>query len=206
MPPADNPLVYFVDAGHNGDSQTRPYSTLLTDSQAFAGAQSIAVDTLHNELPDQRYVAGTTDWGWTSSAADNYKLSVTGGDPNPADAATLGAYGKYELGVRTNGTAIIFRLALDPGSYTLSSGFFEFYTGAQDRSRIIEPTISYTVGGAPASVALERAAHNTPAGTTSRTAGDGCVHDPRGRHRHPPVVREGRGRGAVAQLVRDRHG
>lgn len=168
LPPAENPLVYFVDAGHNGDSQAKSYSNLLTDSHSYASVSSLDAVTLHNTTPDLRYTAGTTDWGFLTTSTNNYKISTTGGDPNPSDAATLGSYGKYELGVRTNGTAISYHLALAPGTYTLSSGFFEFYTGSQARSRGMVPTISYTLDGAPASQKLEQAILNTPANTTGQ--------------------------------------
>lgn len=162
LPPATNPLVYFVDAGHNGDSQSLPYSTILTNANAFTAVSSLATG-LRNELPDQRYEAGSTDWGYTYDATNNYKISVPGGDPNPSDPATLGSYGKYELGVRTNGSAITFRLALDPGTYTLSSGFYEFYTNL-NRTRVMRPTIAYTVGGSRTSQPLEDVNLVTPAG------------------------------------------
>ncbi|WP_181408505.1 hypothetical protein, partial [Schumannella sp. 10F1B-5-1] len=74
---AESPLVYFVDAGHGGDSQTRSYSTLQTESRAYSGVETLADATLRNAVPDQRYLAGSTDWGWTSSSTDNYKISVT---------------------------------------------------------------------------------------------------------------------------------
>lgn len=167
LPPAEHPLVYFVDAGHNGDSQSRPYSTLLTTGKAFEAAKTLAQPTLLNTLPDQRYAAGSTDWGYLFDATNNYKISVTGGDPNPADAATLSGYGKFELGVRTNGSRIGFRLALEAGTYTLSSGFFEFYTGTQGRSRGIRPTISYLLDGQSVTVPLDNAVLSTPANTPS---------------------------------------
>lgn len=155
LPPASGPLVYFVDAGHNGDSQSQPYSTGLTNSNAFTAVRSLAGETLRNALPDQRFVAGETDWGYTfGTGNDNYKISVANGDPNPSDPATLGGYDKYELGVRTNGSSIRFHLALEPGTYTLSSGFFEFYGG--NRTRVMRPTISYTVDGTPASRQLDQ--------------------------------------------------
>lgn len=164
LPPPQHPLVYYVDSGHNGDSQSTSYSNLLTTSTAFESAVSLAGSSLRNTAPDQRYVAGTTEWGWLSDATNNYKISTVGGDPNPADAATLGAYGKYELGVRTNGTQIGFRLDLAPGTYTLSSGFYEFYAGSQSRSRGIAPTIAYAVGGQQQQITLEKLVLNTASG------------------------------------------
>ncbi|BDZ42010.1 hypothetical protein GCM10025865_13090 [Paraoerskovia sediminicola] len=167
LPPSDAPLTYFVDAGHNGDSQDRAYSDLLTDSRAFTGAITLATD-LHNDLPDQAFVDGENDWGYTFGGSNNYKISVPGGDPDPADAETLASYDKYELGVRTNGSQIGYRLALDPGTYTLSSGFYEFYAGSQARYRVITPTVSYTLDGEAESDALDQADLVTDAGATTR--------------------------------------
>ncbi|WP_402464004.1 carbohydrate-binding protein [Isoptericola aurantiacus] len=167
LAPADNPLVYFVDAGRNGDSQDRPYSTGLTPSSAYDAAATLDDGTLVNDVPDQEYVDGETVWGWTSDAEHNYKISVPGGDPDPYDTDTLAAYDKDELGARTNGDAITFRLDLDPGTYTLSSGFFEFYNG-QDRLRGITPVVTYTVDGAQESTTLDEATLSTVGGTESR--------------------------------------
>ncbi|RLK52764.1 carbohydrate-binding protein [Microbacterium telephonicum] len=168
LPPAENPLVYFVDAGHGGDSQTRWYSTIQTASGPYDAAATLAAETLRNAVPDQRYDAATTDWGWTSdpaataSAGNNHKISVAGGDP--ATGADLAALGKDELGVRTNGTKISHRLSLDAGTYTLSSGFWEFYAGSQARTRGIVPTIGYTLDGTAVSTPLETATLSTAAG------------------------------------------
>jgi uncharacterized repeat protein (TIGR02543 family) len=176
LPPAANPLVYFVDAGHNGDSQALPYSALLTSSHAFTAVSSLAAGSLKNTLPDQRYVEGSTDWGYTYGGANNYKITVTNGDPNPSDQQTLGSYGKDELGVRTNGTQIAFRLALDPGTYTLSSGFFEFYSGT--RTRVMRPTLSYSVDGAAAGQALDQVSlTSTAAGTRVMGTSDFTIPD-----------------------------
>ena len=162
LPPAADPLVWFVDAGHGGDSQTMPYSTIATTSHAFDAVRGLATG-LRNTAPDQHYVPGSTDWGYTYGGADNLKISTVGGDPNPSDAATLGSYGKDELGLRTNGTAITYRLPLDPGTYTLSSGFTEFYDGT--RTRGIQPTLGYTVAGTATTRKLD------PVTLTSTAAG-----------------------------------
>lgn len=153
LPPAANPLVYFVDAGHNGDSQTKSYSTILTSSNAFTAVGSLEGAGLHNALPDEHYVGGTNDWGYTYDATNNLKISVANGDPSDTSPTTLGSYDKYGLGLRTNGTSITYRLALAPGTYTLSSGFTEFYSG--NRTRGIQPTITYTLDGSTTSQKLD---------------------------------------------------
>jgi uncharacterized repeat protein (TIGR02543 family) len=163
IPPAANPLVYFVDSGHNGDSQSMPYSNIQTTSHAFTAVSGLAGASLHNTLPDQHYVPGSTDWGYTYDSTHNLKISVVGGDPNPGDPGTLGGYGKYDLGLRTNGTSIGYQLALAPGTYTLSTGFTEFFDG--NRSRGVQPTLTYTVDGAATSQKLD------PVTLTSSAAG-----------------------------------
>lgn len=163
VPPAANPLVYFVDSGHNGDSQNLSYSNLQTTSHAFTAVSGLAGASLHNTLPDQHYVPGSADWGYTYDSTHNLKISVVGGDPNPSDAGTLGGYGKYDLGLRTNSNSIAYHLALAPGTYTLSTGFTEFFDGS--RSRGIQPTLSYTLNGAATSQKLD------PVTLTSSAAG-----------------------------------
>src|SRR5699024_4273172 len=86
----------------------------------------------------------------TSSAA--FEAAQTLADESlrnaaPAEASELAAFNKYELGFRTNSESVDFGLALDPGTYTLSSGFYEFYAAGQDRFRQIDPTLIYEVDG-----------------------------------------------------------
>ncbi|TRY17883.1 hypothetical protein FOJ82_11505 [Tessaracoccus rhinocerotis] len=174
IPPAEYPLVYFVDAGHGGDSQTAAWSTLETNSHAYNAVSSLATD-LHNTKPDQRFVDGSTDWGFAyGTGSYNYKLTVEGGDPNASNLAALGEYDKFSLGARTNETFIGHKLALDPGTYTLSSGFREFYTGNQSRSRGITPTVSWNLDGVEQSQAMAAVAVETPANQPGATV---TAHD-----------------------------
>lgn len=168
LAPEANPLVYLVDAGHGGDNQSKPWSTMTTDSLAHASAATLAGATLLNDVPDRAHTSGDT-WGYRADATDNYKISVLGGDP-PAGttAAQLGTYGKYELGVRTNGAAITHRLDLPAGTYTLSSGYYEFYAGSQGRARGITPTLRYTRDGQRASEPMATYVLGTDSGATAR--------------------------------------
>ncbi|UJF31412.1 hypothetical protein [Paenibacillus hexagrammi] len=60
VPPSANPLVYFVDSGRGGDSLGMP----ATSSPVFEAVKELSDSTLLNEAPDQRYVSGSTDWGF----------------------------------------------------------------------------------------------------------------------------------------------
>src|SRR5699024_9541751 len=112
---------------------------------AFSAVSTLAEETLHNTAPDQAYDPEHNDWGYTYTEPTDYKISVLGGDP--AEGTDLAALGKYELGVRTNSDRLSFYLALEGGTYTLSSGFYEFYATEQERYRLIDQTLSYTVDG-----------------------------------------------------------
>src|SRR5690606_23430031 len=60
IPPAAHPLVYFVDSGRGGDSLGNPPS----DSPFYEAVKQLTGGSLINQLPDQRYVAGQTTWGF----------------------------------------------------------------------------------------------------------------------------------------------
>ncbi|QOR70567.1 bacterial Ig-like domain-containing protein [Ruania alkalisoli] len=158
IPPAEHPLAYFVDAGHAGDAQDRWYSAGSVDSRAYTAIETLT--PLQNETPDQRFADGTT-WGYTYEVPTDYKLSVPGGDP--ASGTDLSSFDKFELGARTNSDHLTYRLDLTPGTYTLTSGFYEFYAG-QDRYRQMDPTLTYQLDGETASQTLDRVAMSTSAG------------------------------------------
>ncbi|UFU06350.1 bacterial Ig-like domain-containing protein [Ruania halotolerans] len=161
IPPAEHPLAYFVDAGHGGDSQDRWYSSGGTTSQAFTAVGTLAADTLLNTAPDQPFDPENPTWGYLYENPTDYKISVPGGDP--AEGTDLSALGKDELGVRTNSDHLTFGLALDPGTYTLTSGFYEFYAAGNNRFRQMDPTLTYTVDGDAQSQTLDRIALSTSA-------------------------------------------
>src|SRR5699024_11674744 len=101
--------------------------------------------SLRNAAPDQAYDPGD-GWGYLADGGEDYKLSVPGGDP--AEDSDLAALNKYELGVRTNSASVDFGLALDPGTYTLSRGVYEFDAAGQDRFRQVDPTLIHELAGA----------------------------------------------------------
>ncbi|SEE71874.1 bacterial Ig-like domain-containing protein [Ruania alba] len=160
LPPAEHPLTYFVDAGHDGDAQSQWWSADSVDSPAYTAVETLT--TLRNEVPDQRFADDAT-WGYTYDEPTDYKLTVPGGDP--ASGTDLSTFGKYEIGARTNSDHIAYRLELDPGTYTLTSGFYEFYAAGQDRDRQIDPTLSYQLDGAEESQTLDRVGMSTAANT-----------------------------------------
>lgn len=132
IPPADHPLKYFVDSGRAGDSNNNDPST----SPLHAAVKELAGSSLLNEAPDQRYVSGTTEWGFDDST-QKVKYSKDGGHTNPATDPS-----KWIVGFRAANNHIIYKLkALTPGTYTLSSGFHDWYG---NRSRDMRPQIEYT--------------------------------------------------------------
>ena len=150
--PAENPLVYFVDAGHGGDSQSLPYSSWETNSDAFNSVKTLSFETLRNDKADQ-FADTDKSWGFLHGGANNLKISVLGGDPPAAITRDqLGAFNKWDLGTRTNGTEVRYRLDLEPGDYTLTSGFQEFYGAG--RVRDIAPVISFEKDGQTDSITL----------------------------------------------------
>jgi hypothetical protein len=132
IPPASHPLAYFVDSGRAGDSNNDDPSA----SPLHAAVKELTGSGLLNEEPDQRYVSGTTEWGFDDSS-QKVKYSKDGGHTNPATDPS-----KWMVGLRAANDHIIYKLkALTPGTYTLSSGFHDWYG---NRSRDMRPRIEYT--------------------------------------------------------------
>ena len=131
IPPAAHPLVYFVDSGRGGDSLGNPPS----DSPFYEAVKQLTGGSLINQLPDQRYVAGQTTWGFDDST-EKVKNSKDGGHTDPAKDPSI-----WVVGLRAATNHIVYRLeALQPGTYTLTSGFYDWY-GSRDR--VILPRIEY---------------------------------------------------------------
>ncbi|WP_081957458.1 S-layer homology domain-containing protein [Paenibacillus sp. FSL R7-0273] len=137
IPPADYPLAYFVDSGRGGDS----VGNGPTASPLYEAVKDLSGGSLINQVPDQRYVSGTTDWGFDDSV-QKIKSSKDGGHTDPATDPSV-----WVVGVRAANDNIVYQLnALEAGTYTLSSGFYDWYGS---RSRVIQPRIEYqdTSGG-----------------------------------------------------------
>ncbi|WP_159618472.1 Ig-like domain-containing protein [Ruania rhizosphaerae] len=160
IPPVEHPLTYFVDAGHGGDAQSQWWSADSVDSPAYTAVETLS--TLRNEVPDQRFADDAT-WGYTYDEPTDYKLTIPGGDP--ASGTDLSTFTKFEIGARTNSDHVAYRLDLEPGTYTLTSGFYEFYAAGQDRYRQIDPTLSYQLDGAEESQTLDQVGMSTAANT-----------------------------------------
>ncbi|RTE02007.1 S-layer homology domain-containing protein [Paenibacillus whitsoniae] len=134
IPPASNPLVYFVDSGRGGDSYGNPATT----SPVFEAVKQLTGSNLLNLAPDQRYVSGTTDWGFDDSV-QKVKNAQNGNLTNPATDPSI-----WVVGLRADPATqhIIYKLkALEAGTYTLSSGFYDWYG---TRSRDMRPQLEYT--------------------------------------------------------------
>lgn len=133
IPPASNPLVYFVDSGRGGDS----VGNVATSSPLYDAVKILSDSDLLNPSPDQRYVNGTTDWGFDDSV-HQVKNSKDGGHTDPAADPSIWMVG---LRVDPSSNDIVYKLkALKSGTYTLSSGFNDWYGS---RSRVIKPRIEY---------------------------------------------------------------
>lgn len=134
IPPADSPLVYFVDSGRGGDSLGNPAAA----SPLYEAVRTLSGGSLLNGLPDQKYVSGQTDWGFddTGNMVKNSKAGEL------ADPATEPSVWKVGLRADPSGADIVYKLkALQAGNYTLSSGFYEWYSGTRNRG--IEPRLTY---------------------------------------------------------------
>lgn len=133
IPPASHPLVYFVDSGRGGDS----LGNGPTSSPLYEAIRTLTGSALINQLPDQRYVSGTTIWGFDDSV-NKVKNSKEGGLTDPASDPSL-----WTVGLRADPASnhIVYKLkALEAGTYTLSSGFHDWYG---NRSRMIRPQMEY---------------------------------------------------------------
>ncbi|WP_055107662.1 immunoglobulin-like domain-containing protein [Paenibacillus ihumii] len=131
IPPSSHPLVYFVDSGRGGDS----VGNGPTASPLYEAVKELTGEHLLNQTPDQKYVGGTNDWGFNDST-HKVKNSKDGGHTDPAADPS-----KWVVGLRAANDHIIYQLkALEAGTYTLSSGFHDWYGS---RSRVIRPSIEY---------------------------------------------------------------
>lgn len=131
IPPSGNPLVYFVDSGRGGDS----VGNGPTSSPLYEAVRQLAGDALINQAPDQKFVGGTIAWGFDDSV-HKVKNSKDGNHTDPAKDPSI-----WVVGLRAANDHIIYQLqAPEAGTYTLSSGFHDWYGS---RSRIIQPRIEY---------------------------------------------------------------
>ncbi|MHA7964118.1 S-layer homology domain-containing protein [Paenibacillus sp. CAU 1782] len=146
VPPANHPLVYFVDSGRGGDSVGNGPS----NSPFYNELKALAEGSLLNDAPDQRFAQGVTEWGFDDSV-HKVKNSKDGGHTDPATDPSIWTVG---LRVDPSSNHIVYRLkALQPGTYTLSSGFHDWYG---TRSRSMQPVLQYKdTEGSTVSLALD---------------------------------------------------
>ncbi|MEK3981994.1 S-layer homology domain-containing protein [Paenibacillus sp. FSL K6-3166] len=133
IPSSNHPLVYFVDSGRGGDS----VGNVPTASPLYEAVKTLTGSLLINQSPDQKYVSGTTIWGFDDSI-NKVKNSKDGGLADPATDPSI-----WTVGLRADPTSnhIVYKLmAPEAGTYTLSSGFHDWYGS---RTRVIQPQIEY---------------------------------------------------------------
>ena len=136
IPPKDNPLKYFIDSGRGGDSEGSASSA----SPFYNAVKALTEDELLNELPDQRYVSGTTSWGFDDSV-HKLRNSKVGNLTDPATDPSIWVVGLRVNPNANNSADVVYKLtALEPGTYTLSSGFHDWYG---NRSREMRPQLEY---------------------------------------------------------------
>ncbi|GAA0135699.1 hypothetical protein YSY43_25390 [Paenibacillus sp. YSY-4.3] len=144
IPPSSHPLVYFVDSGRGGDSLGNAPSS----SPLYEAVKELSGGNLLNQLPDQKF-DGTNDWGFDDSI-HKVKNSKDGGHTDPAADSSI-----WVVGLRAANDHIIYQLkALEAGTYTLSSGFHDWYGS---RSRVMRPSIEYQdISGGTQTIVLDQ--------------------------------------------------
>ncbi len=108
IPSRENELVYFVDASRDTGKE----------SKAYTSVQALTPTTLLNKAADQVY--NTTDkWGRVGT---NFSEKGTTG---------LDVTKKIQTGWYSSGktTALTYQYYLEPGTYTLTAGFYEWWNG-----------------------------------------------------------------------------
>lgn len=147
IPPSSNPLVYFVDSGRGGDSYGMP----STSSPVYEAVKQQSGSSLMNQAPDQRYVSGSTAWGFDDSV-QKVKNSQNGNLTDPATDPSI-----WVVGLRADPSYqhIIYKLKpLAAGTYTLSSGFYDWYG---NRNRQMQAKIEYQdTSGATKTILLDQ--------------------------------------------------
>ena len=146
-------LVYFIDSGTGADWKTiMSASDNATDrsnartlvSGSYAAIKALVGDSLLNEVSDQQHKEGSDEWGFLHALSGKRpKTLQTFPNGNNVSGFTEGmtVEDKYTVGIRAS-TAdnFAYYLKLDAGTYTMTTGFQEFY-GGQARTREMQPTV-----------------------------------------------------------------
>ena len=111
LPPAENELVYFIDASRD----------IGKESKAFDSVKALA-SALQNDTADQEYDS-TDQWGRTGL---NFRLKGTSG---------LDETNKFQTGWYSSSKteALNYQYYLEAGTYTLTAGFYEWWNGRSMR-------------------------------------------------------------------------
>ena len=136
-------LVYLVDSG--GVASTPPFDAVA----ALAGAAGDG--TLLNAVADRQ---ATTGWGYLNDG------NAYVGTRASTDLFDKDAGGLYARGSGATSKPIVYRLPLDAGTYTVTAGFREWWSGPRTmKVTMVSPTGAVSVV-AP-SVAVSNASGNT---------------------------------------------
>ncbi|MFI1096419.1 chitobiase/beta-hexosaminidase C-terminal domain-containing protein [Streptomyces sp. NPDC020917] len=101
--------LYYVDSG------------MLATTPAYGAVKQLTGSDLRNGAADQQYTAGA-GWGYVNDG--NAYVAQ-----HPGDAADKDATGLYALGSSATSKPIVYELPLDAGTYTVTAGFREWWSG-----------------------------------------------------------------------------
>ena len=143
-----NDIVYFIDSGTGEDWKRTMKGTddegkarTLT-SLSYQAVKELAGDDLLNNVSDQAYDAGEDTWGYGFETGGNRADPIQSySNNNTAVEDNSDVTDKYAVGLRaSNNTNFEYYLTLDAGTYTLTTGFHEFFNGNHKRN--MKPTIT----------------------------------------------------------------
>ncbi len=141
-------LVYFIDSGTGEDWKRTMAGTsdegaarTLT-SLSYQAVKELVGDGLLNDVSDQAYDPGEDTWGYGFETGGNRADPIQSyGNNNTALEDNSSVTDKYAVGLRaSNNTNFEYYLTLEAGTYTLTTGFHEFYNGNHKRN--MKPTVT----------------------------------------------------------------
>ena len=141
-------LVYFIDSG-TGEDWKRTMAGTSDESAArtltslsYQAVKDLAGDSLLNDVSDQAYDPGEDTWGYGFETGGNRADPIQSySNNNVALEDNSSTTDKYAVGLRaSNNTNFEYYLTLDAGTYTLTTGFHEFYNGNHKRN--MQPTVT----------------------------------------------------------------
>ena len=146
-------LVYFIDSGTGSDWKRTMAGTsdegaarTLT-SLSYLAVKELAGDELLNKVSDQAYDPGEDTWGYGFETGGNRADPIQSyGNNNTALEDNSSVADKYAVGLRaSNNTNFEYYLTLEAGTYTMTTGFHEFYNGNHRRN--MKPTVMDAADG-----------------------------------------------------------